>query len=83
MEDLYKELGFKQPKILRNPCGIRIYIGTKGKDDWCVVIPKNLCKLKNPSYIYDKDYAVYLVSEQEALSVAKEYTEFARKMKGE
>ena len=83
MEDLYKELGFKQPKLLRNPCGIRIYIGTKGKDDWCVVIPNKLCKLKSPGYNYDKDYAAYLVSEQEALSVAKEYTELARKMKGE
>ena len=83
MDDLYKELGFKQPKVLRNPYGIRIYIGTKGKDDWCVVIPNRLCKLKSPNYNYDKDYAVYLVSEQEALSVAKEYTELARKTKGE
>lgn len=83
MEDLYKELGFKQPKVLRNPCGIRIYIGTKGKDDWCVVIPNKLCKLKNPSWNYDKDYAIYLVSEQEALAEAKRYTELARKMKGE
>ena len=83
MDDRYKELGFKQPKLLRNPYGIRIYIGTKGKDDWCVVIPEKLCKLKNPSYNYGKDYAVYLVSEQAALSVAKEYTELARKQKGE
>jgi hypothetical protein len=82
MGDLYKELGFKQPKVLRNPCGIRIYIGTKGKDDWCIVIPKALVKLKNSSYSYDKDYAVYLISEQEAISIAKEYTELAMKTKG-
>ena len=83
MDDLYTQLGFKQPKILRNPQGIRIYIGTKGKDDWCVVIPKKLVKLKSPHYDLDKDYAMYLVTEQEALSVAKEYTELAKKLKGE
>ena len=82
MDDLYKELGFKQPKVMRNPCGIRIYIGTKGEVDWCVVIPKKLVKLKHPNDSYDKDYVVYLVSEQEALSVAKEYTELAMKAKG-
>lgn len=82
MNDLYKELGFKQPKLLRNPHGIRIYIGTEGRGDWCVVIPQKLVKLKCPSYSYDKDYAVYLVSEQEALSVAKEYTELANRVKG-
>ena len=82
MDDLYKELGFKQPKLLRNPCGIRIYIGTKDKDDWCIVIPKKLVKLKHPTYSYDKDYAMYLISEREALSVAKEYTELAMKEKG-
>lgn len=83
MEALYKELGFKQPKLLRNPHGIRIYIGTKGKDDWCVVVPKKLVKLKCPHYDLDKDYAIYLVTEQEALAVAKEYTELAKNLKGD
>lgn len=81
MDDLYKELCFKKPNVLRNPCGIRIYIGTKDKDDWSVVIPKKLVKLKHPGYSYDKDYAVYLVSEQEVLSIAKEYTELSRRAK--
>jgi hypothetical protein len=79
MDDLYKQLGFKQPKLLRNPLGIRIYIGTEGKDDWCIVIPRKLVKLKNPLYPLDQDYAFYLISEQEALSIAKEYTELANR----
>lgn len=81
MDDLYKQLGFKQPKLLRNPYGIRIYIGTKDKDDWCVVIPKKLVKLKCPQYNIDQDYAVYLISERDALGVAKEYTDLANRAK--
>ena len=46
MENIYKELGFKQPEILVNPYGIKIYIGTKGDSDWAVEIPKELCKAK-------------------------------------
>lgn len=42
MEDVYKKLGFKHPEFLENPYGIKIYIGTKGEDDWCVEIPKEL-----------------------------------------
>ena len=82
MNDLYEQLGFKQPKILMNSYGIKIYVGTKDKDDGGVVIPNWLIKSKRPCYIDTKDYALYLVTEQEALALAKEYTEHARKMKG-
>lgn len=82
MDDLYKQLGFKQPAFLMNPYGIRIYIGAEGGDDWCVVIPKELVKLKNSCYNYDQDYTVYFVTEREALEIARMYTELA-KNKGE
>lgn len=81
MENLYEQLGFKQPKILENSCGIRIHIGTKGKDDWGVEIPKELCKAKSPRYNFNHSYMMYLVTEKEALSVAKEYTELAKRLK--
>lgn len=81
MGDLYKKLGFKQPQFLENKCGIRIYIGTKGLDDWCVVIPKELVKLKCSRYNYDKDYAIYFVTEEHALATAETYTELARNLK--
>jgi hypothetical protein len=82
MDNLYEQLGFKQPKILMNHYGIKIYVGTEGKDDWCVVIPNWLVRSKRPCFINTNDFALYLVSEQEALELAKEYTEHARKMKG-
>ena len=83
MENIYKELGFKQPEILVNPYGIKIYIGTKGDSDWAVEIPKELCKAKCSAFNYDKNFMVYLVTEEDALDVAKEFTEIARKKKGE
>lgn len=79
MEDIYKQLGFTRPAFLENSYGIRIYIGSENKDDWCVVIPNKLVKLKSTHYKYDKDYAIYLITEREALSIAKEYTELARR----
>jgi hypothetical protein len=82
MDDVYEQLGFKQPKILMNPYGIKIYVGTKDKDDWCVVIPNWLVKSKHPCFIYTSDYALYFVSEQEALATAKIYTEHAKMVKG-
>ena len=78
MEDLYKELGFRQPEYLENPCGIRIYIGTKGKEDWCVEVPKEIVKKKHKDYKFNHNYAVYLVSEEHALRVAKKYTDIAK-----
>ena len=83
MENLYKQLGFKQPEYVKNPYGIRIYIGEKDKDDWCVVIPKELVKAKCNWYNCKNDYAVYLITEKHALGIAREYTEFAKKLKGE
>jgi len=82
MEDIYKELGFKQPKILVNPYGIKIYVGTKGEDDWCVVIPKELVRMKCSHYSIDQDYCLYLITEGEALAMAREYADLARKLKG-
>lgn len=82
MKDLYKKLGFKQPDFLENPYGIRIYIGTSGSDDWGVVIPKELVKMKCSRYNYNKDYNVYFVTERHALRIAEEYTEFAKSLKG-
>ncbi len=79
MEDLYIALGFKKPEYLMNRYGIKIYIGTKGKDDWCVEIPKELAKKKYSGYNCKCNYGVYLVTEEHALSVAKEFTEFARR----
>ena len=81
MEDLYKKLGFKKPQFLENKYGIRIYIGTKGLDDWCVVIPKELVKLKCSRYNYDKDYAIYFVTEKHALATAETYTKLAMNLK--
>ena len=59
MESLYESLGFKQPEFVENPCGIRIYLGTKDKEDWCVEIPKELVQIKCPrqkpiGYLYDR-----------------------------
>lgn len=79
MDDRYEKLGFKQPDILVNPYGIKIYVGTEGEGDWCVEIPKELCKLKCASFNYDKNYMFYLVNESEALSLAEVYTGLARK----
>lgn len=80
MEDLYKQLEFKKPTFLQNPYGIRIYIGTKGKDDWCIVIPKELVKMKCSHYNYNKDYAIYFITEKHALETARTYTELAKQM---
>ena len=83
MEDVYKELGFKQPAILENPYGIRIYIGTKGEDDWAVEIPNKLCKAKSPGFTYDKPVVAYLITEEDALDISRRFTEIAKRMKKE
>lgn len=84
MENLYKDLGFKSPQILQNPYGIRLYVGTKGQDDWCVEIPKHLLNAKfeanNSDHRADKSMAFYLITEQESLSIAKEFTDIAKKL---
>ncbi len=78
MENLYNLLGFKKPEYLMNHYGIKIYIGTKGEEDWCVEIPKELAKKKYSGYNCKCNYGVYLVSEGHALSVAEEFTKLAR-----
>ena len=81
MEDIYKNLGFKTPDFVENPYGIRIYFGTKDKDDWCVEIPKELAKLKCPRYPFDYNYVEYLISETKALIIATEFTQLAERNK--
>ena len=81
MEDAYKSLGFKPTDILVNAYGIKIYLGTKGKNDWCIEVPKELCKMKTPLYPFGYDYAVYLESEEEVLRIAREFTELAERNK--
>lgn len=80
-EDIYKSLGFKNPDFVENPYGIKIYLGTKGKDDWCIEVPKELCRLKTPRYPFGYNYVVYLESEEEVLRVAREFTTYAERSK--
>ena len=79
MKDIYKQLGFKRPDYMENTYGIRIYIGTEGKDDWCVEIPKEICDAASKKYKYGKNIMHYLVTEEQALEIATQYTEVARK----
>ena len=81
MTDIYKHLGFKQPAFLENHVGIRIYIGSIGKDDWTVVIPKEIAQKKCPNYTLQSDYVNYLVTESEALRIAEEFTTLAERKK--
>ena len=82
MDDLYKKLGFVASKILTNPYGIKIYVGTKGGDDWCVLVPKEIVSRKLSSDIArefrEQDYIAYLITEQQALSTAERWTKFAK-----
>ena len=70
MKEVFERLGFKQPQYLENQYGIRIYIGTKDKDDWCVEIPKKLCNNSLSTF--------YLITEEKALSIAEKYTRIAK-----
>ena len=78
MEDLYKELEFETPKFIENPYGIKIYLGTKGKEDWCVEITKELAMLKTQSFKPKCNCVFYLISEEDALRIAKEFTLLAK-----
>lgn len=85
MEDLYDSLGFNKPNYVENPYGIKIYLGTKGKDDWCVEIPKELIQEVHRSYYksrykLDKNCVVYCVTEEVASRIAKKYTDWAKHM---
>lgn len=78
MKSAYEKLGFEQPKILENPYGIRIYIGTKNEEDWCVEVPKELCKKSCSKFNYDNNFTFYFVTEQYALEIAERYTALAK-----
>lgn len=88
-QDKYTALGFKPPAFIENPYGIRIYLGTKGKDDWCVVIPHWILQMTYGHNEYfkkfgrNKDVALYCVTEEHALSMAEQYTRLAQRYKGE
>lgn len=74
-KDRYTELGFKPPAFVENTYGIRIYIGTKGKDDWLVVIPKTIMQRE---FGRNQECAMYSVTEEHALSTAERFTRLAR-----
>ena len=81
MEDIYKSLGSKSPDFVENPYGIKIYLGKKGKEDWCIEVPKELAKMKLPDYDLWYNYKVYLTTEEEVLRIAREFTELAERNK--
>ena len=78
----FEDLGFKRPDYIVNHYGIKVYVGTEGKDDWCVEIPNWIAKAKCRGFDNDNNIVLYLVSEEQAFVVAREYTELANKMKG-
>ena len=72
----FAELGFKTPDYIENSYGIKIYIGTIGKEDWCIEIPR---RLTEGSYAkYKQSLTFYGISEQMALRMAKKYTNIAK-----
>ena len=81
MTEMYKSLGFKTPDFIENQYGIKIYLGTKGKDDWCIEVPIALVKLKCPNYPFTYGYRDYLITEEEVLRIAREFTELAERSK--
>lgn len=79
MDERYEQLGFKAPSFLENKYGIRIYIGTKGEDDWCVLIPNKIIRLKITDSMFAKqDCCLYLVTEKTALETAAQWTAIAK-----
>ena len=76
-EGMFEALGFKKQNVVVNPYGIKIYIGTKGKEDWCIEVPVELCKLKVPNYPFRYGYRDFLTSEEEVLRIAREFTGLA------
>lgn len=76
--NLYESLGFKTPTFVENPYGIKIYFGTKGNDDWCVEIPKELTQKRCYHYKCNKNCVIYLISEDDALRIAEVYTNLAK-----
>ena len=81
MENKYESLGFKAPDFVENQYGIKIYLGTKDEEDWCIEVPKELVQKKFPNYKCSKNFVVYLVSEEYALGIAEVYTKLAMQLK--
>ena len=77
----FESLGFKKPDFIENEYGIKIYIGTKGKDDWCIEIPLKLVQEKTHCKIYNKNVVMYFISEEETFNIASEFTNIARNMR--
>ena len=59
-----------------------IIADTEDKDDWCLEIPKELVQKKGSYYKCDKNCVIYCINEEEALRIAKVYTELAKEIKG-
>ena len=57
MKAEYTELGFKKPEYLDNKYGIKIYLGTTDKDDWCVEIPKKFMGKYYEKYSYEQKHS--------------------------
>ena len=82
MDERYERLGFKTPSFLENSYGIRIYLGTKGEEDWCVFIPKRILRLKVKDEIFTTHgFYLYLVTEKTALETAERWTTIAKESK--
>ena len=80
MDNLYEQLGLTQPNYVKNVYGIKILLGTKGTNDWCIIIPRELAEKKCDTYKLRSDFVMYMESEDTVLRVAKEYTEFAKQL---
>lgn len=84
MDERYRDLGFNMPMCVKNPYGIKIFVGTSGKDDWGVKVPKGLVVKKflmeksNGADMYSSYTQMEHISEEKALSVAQEWTLFAK-----
>ena len=85
MESRYEFLGFKRADIAVNQYGIKIYLGTKYHDDWCMEIPKRLILLEKTDdfrieYFENKHSCpMYGLTENQALDIATKYTNIAKR----
>ena len=76
MNNIYDTLGFEKPRILENPYGIRIYLGSKNKSDWGIEIPEWIAKRKFGKSATGMMF--YDVTEEHALRLAEKYTGIAK-----
>lgn len=73
MNEKYTKLGFKTPRYVENRFGIKIYLGTTGKDNWSVEIPKKFIGEKYEKYC-EENFTISMVSEECVLAIASKYT---------